>query len=398
MNIPTEKFHISSEHPVRTSLEKVSLIIGVIGIIATVAGYFADSHRFFFSYLTAFAFWATLALGGLFFTMLHHLTGATWSVVIRRISETIMSILPIMAIFFIPILLGMQNLYHWTSPEAVTGDHLLEHKESYLNIPFFLIRTIGYFVVWTLLAVLLYRTSLKEDDGHTPALAEKMKKISAPGMVVFALSVTYAAFDWFMSQDPHWYSTMFGVYIFSGGLVSILAFLAYLSLSLRKKNVLTDIISEEHYHDLGKLMFAFMVFWAYVAFSQYFLIWYANIPEETIWFDHRYQGIWKYVTLLIAYGYFVVPFLILIVRGAKRKLGFLKIMAGWLLLMHWVDLNWIIVPSMGDHASWISWIDIASMAGIGGIFMWLFWKRLFANALVPINDPRLGSSIKFINQ
>jgi hypothetical protein len=200
-----------------------------------------------------------------------------------------------------------------------------------------------------------------------------------------------------MSQDPHWYSTIFGVYIFAGGLVSIMAFLTVISLNLRRRAILAESITEEHYHDLGKLMFAFMVFWAYVAFSQYFLIWYANIPEETVWFHHRYQGSWKYVTLLIAFGYFVIPFILLISRGTKRNLKFMRVMAIWLLFMHWVDLYWIVMPNFSKQSAMISWMDISAMVGIGGIFMWLFWRKFFAGALVPVNDPRLNSSAKFVN-
>ncbi len=397
MNGRKDDFYIDRNNPSRLRIEKLGLTAGIIGLAFSAIGIFADPGRFFHSYLVAFGFWTTISLGCLFFVMLHHLTGATWSVVVRRQAETVMSILPILAIFFVPVLFGMHDLYHWTHADAVAGDHLLHHKSPYLNVPFFLIRAAAYFGVWTMLALLLYKVSLKQDSGHSAAIGRRVKRISAPGMLLFAISVTYSSFDWYMSQDPHWYSTIFGAYIFSGGLVSALAFLAFSSLSLRKRKILSEIITEEHYHDLGKLTFAFMVFWAYIAFSQYFLIWYANIPEETIWFDNRYRGGWKYVSILIALGYFVLPFLLLMARGAKRKLGFLKIMAGWLLFMHWVDLYWIIMPVFSKEKAMLSWIDIAAMLGIGGIFMWIFWRRFFSNALVPVGDPRLESSIKFVN-
>ena len=213
MNEYDGKFHLDQSNPTRNRFEKIALIAGIVGLAATGIGYFVDSPRFFFSYLTAFAFWVTIALGCLFFVMLHHLTGATWSVVVRRQAETIMSILSILALFFIPVLFGMNDLYHWTHADVVAGDHLLEHKSPYLNIPFFIMRSIGYFAVWIVLSLLLYKTSLKQDSGHTLSLDSKMKKISAPGMLLFAVSVTFSAFDWFMSQDPHWYSTIFGVYM-----------------------------------------------------------------------------------------------------------------------------------------------------------------------------------------
>lgn len=378
-------------------LGRWALTLGIAGLVLCIIGYFVDPAQMFHSYLTSFAFWTTLSLGALFFVMLHHLTNSTWSIVIRRMVETIMAVLPYMAILFIPILIGMNELYHWTDSEAVAGDHLLQHKSPYLNTGFFIIRTIVYFVIWTALARMLYKTSISQDRGFQQGQIQKLRKISAPGMVLFALSVTYAAFDWLMSQDAHWYSTIFGVYVFAGGLVSALAFIAFMSLFLRRRGILSDSITTEHYHDLGKLIFAFMVFWAYVAFSQYFLIWYANIPEETIWFHYRYRGSWKFVSLLLVFGYFVIPFIILISRGAKRNLTLMKIMAGWLLFMHWVDLYWIIMPNHKSLNAWISWMDVTAMAGIGGIYLWLFWRRFIKHPLVPVNDPRLEASIKFVN-
>lgn len=397
MNGADTGFYEDRRSPFVVRLEKAALIAGAAGLIVTFIGYFVNSKQFFFSYLVAFAFWSTIALGGLFFVMLHHLTNATWSVVVRRQAETMISIFPVLAVLFIPVLFGMHDLYHWTHADVVAGDELLRHKSSYLNTPFFIIRSIAYFAIWIFLSLSLYRTSLKQDSGHNASIGRRMKKISAPGMLLYAITVTYSAFDWYMSQDPHWYSTIFGAYIFSGGLVSALAFLAFVSLSMRKRRILSEVVTEEHYHDLGKLTFAFMVFWAYIAFSQYFLIWYANIPEETVWFDNRYQAGWKYFSLMLAGGYFVLPFLLLVARGAKRKLGFLKLMTGWLLFMHWVDLYWIIMPVLNKNNALISWLDISAMLGVGGIFMWLFWRRFFSNPLVPVNDPRLESSIKFIN-
>jgi len=224
-----------------------------------------------------------------------------------------------------------------------------------------------------------------------------MKKVSAPGMVLFALTATYSGYDWFMSLDPHWYSTIFGVYIFAGGLLAALAFFTFFLTCLRRKDILANEVSFEHYHDLGKLVFAFLIFWAYVAFSQYFLIWYANIPEETIWYSHRYGGGWKYWTWLLVVGSFIIPFLIMIVRGSKRNLFMMRIMTGWILFMHWVDLYWITLPNHDHHHAMISWIDFAAMIGIGGIYLGLFWRKFSSNPIVPVNDPKLEKSIDFQN-
>jgi len=376
---------------------RIALVIGIAGLVASAVGYFTDSAQFFHSYLTACFFWLSLGLGGLFFTMLHHLVDAKWSIVLRRLSENIMMTVPIMAILFIPLLFGIKDLFHWSHPEQVAVDHLLQSKAPYLNDTFFIIRTVLYFMVWCLLAFVLNKYSLQQDRAHNDGLFRKMRIVSAPGMILFALSITFAGFDWLMSLDAHWYSTIFGVYVFAGSLLAMLAFLTYSIFSLQSNNILTDVITPEHHHDLGKLLFAFTVFWAYMAFSQYFLIWYGNIPEETVWFIERWETSWKIISLIIVFGHFVVPFLVLFPAGAKRHRSVLVIVSLWLLVMHWVDLHWLVMPSLHHHGVHFSWMDPVTMIGIGGIFVWFFRRRTAAKPLVPINDPGLGESIRFIN-
>lgn len=229
----------------------------------------------------------------------------------------------------------------------------------------------------------------------------RMRRFSAPGMVLFALTITFAAFDWMMSLNPHWYSTIFGVYTFVGSFLCALAFFTLILMMLRGKGVLADKITVEHYHDLGKLLFAFTVFWAYIAFSQYFLIWYGNIPEETVFYHTRWKDGWPPVTMLIVIGHFVAPFLALIPRSAKRSLTWLKVLAVWMFFMHWVDLYWIVMPNVGHgdvkHGFHLSWMDFAPMIGIGGIFLWLFWNKFTSKAIVPVNDQKLEDSFKFVN-
>ncbi len=371
-----------------------ALVIGIIGLAVSLAGFFIDRGHFFHSYLIAFVFWLTLSLGGLFFTMLHHLTGATWSVVLRRISENIMSTFLFMAIFIIPVLLGINDLYHWSHADILAQNPVLKGKSAYLNIPFFLIRAVIYFVVWILLARGLYRLSLAQDQKFDEGHLAKMRRISAPGMVLLAFTLTFAAFDWLMSLNASWYSTAFGVYIYSGSVVSCLAFMALVAIFLRGRGYLADVITAEHYHDLGKLLFTFVVFWGYIAFAQYFLIWYGNIPEETQWFHRRWGGYWQIISLLIVFGHFVLPFVVLITRGAKRNLTMMTFMGFWLLFIHWVDLYWVVMPNRPERALATIWIDIATMVGIGGLFLWFFWKRMTSSALVPVNEPNLGASIQ----
>lgn len=378
-------------------IAQIALILGIIGLVLTAVGYFVDKAQFFHSYLVAFFFWLSIGLGGLFFTMLHHLVGAKWSIVVRRLSENIMLCIPIMVIFMIPVLLGIKELFHWSHPELVATDHLLQAKAPYLNTTFFIIRAAGYFLIWILLARYLYKLSVVQDSGHDASIFKKMRTVSAPGMILFALTTTFAAFDWLMSLDAHWYSTIFGVYIFSGGFLATLAYLMRTVLYLDGTGVMRTTITKEHWHDLGKLMFAFTVFWGYMAFSQYFLIWYGNIPEETLWFLHRWEHGWQYISLLIVFGHFAIPFFILFPFGTKRNSAVMKIMTIWILLMHWVDLYWVIMPSLHGHGVHFSWIDLAPMLGIGGIFVWFFWSRVKATAILPVGDPGLKESKKLVS-
>lgn len=376
---------------------QIGLIVGLIGLVAGGAGYWVDSQQFFFSYLVAFVFWFTFAAGGLFFVLLHHLVSATWSVVVRRMAESVMGVFPYLALLFIPIIFGIHDLFHWSHAEAVANDTLLQYKAPYLNIGFFGIRAGIYFSIWMLLSFLLRRNSLKQDNGGFQNFPNKMAFISAPGMIAFALTLTFASFDWIMSLDPHWYSTIFGVYIFSGCVVSIFAFMIIVFRYLRKREVLKESVTLEHYHDMGKMLFAFMVFWAYMAFSQYFIIWYGNVPEETIWFLNRWEGSWKAVSLLLVFGNFGLPFFIMITRVAKRADAMMLVMAVWLLVMHWVDIYWLIMPTLHKHGFHLSWMDAALTIGIGGMFFFFFWNQFIAHPIVPVGDPKLKASIKSLS-
>ncbi len=434
---------------------QIVLIIGMIGLIASVIGMFLDRDQFFQSWLTSFTYWVSIGFGALLFVMLHHMVGAVWSIVIRRLMEAVMMALPYMIIFAIPVLIGIPSLYEWanldshgdehtqvvahteehgeTEPhaetvlheedhhgEAVTEEHhsemehdesgihgenhhahqahvdLIRSKQGYLNTPFFIIRTIVYFAVWTLLALLLWRTSIGQDfNGYDPAQQTSFRKISAPGIIVYALTVTFAGFDWLMSLMPAWYSTIYGLYYFAGGLMSIMAFTAVVTVTLNRNKVLDTVISKEHYHDIGKLLFAFMIVWAYFAFSQYLLIWYANIPEETIYYRDRWVGSWKIVSVLIPIAHFVIPFILVMSRHIKRNPKLLRFWAIWLLVMHWVDLYWNVMPVFHATSAMPSWMDLATMMGIGGFFLFFFWKNFTQHPAVPVHDPRLQESITF---
>lgn len=376
---------------------RLSLLIGLIGLALSAIGFFTDTSQFFHSYLVAFLFWASLGLGGLFFTMLNHVTNAAWSIVLRRITESVMASLPILFILFIPLLFGIHDLYHWSHEEAVAHDPLLKSKSPYLNTGFFILRALLYFIVWILLARILYKKSLKQDHNPDQGIVNSMRTISAPGLLLFAITITFAAFDWLMSLNPHWYSTIFGLYFFSGCFLAILGFVIIFGNILRGKGVLDTSITIEHYHDLAKLLFGFIIFWGYMGFSQYFLIWYANIPEETVWYLNRWHGSWKYISLIIVLGHFLIPFLGLMTRAAKRNLAWLTLLSVWILIMHWIDLYWLVFPTHSPEGVQFSWMDLTLFVGIGGLFFWLFWRQFSAHPLVPVNDHRLPVSIEFKN-
>lgn len=383
------------------SANKWSMIAGVVGVLgigATLFGMTLDKQHALASYLTAFMLFLSLALGCLFFVLIQHLTAARWSVTVRRIAESGMATLPIFAILFLPIaIFGMHELYHWTHAEVVAKDQILQAKKAYLNLPFFYVRAAIYFTVWTALAVTMWKKSTAMAAGGEAAVKARLSAagLAAPGMALFALSLTFAAFDWLMSLDPHWYSTMFGVYYFAGSVQACFAFLVVSIIVLHRNGLLEKVVTVEHYHDLGKLLFGFSVFFAYIAFSQYFLIWYANIPEETIYFAERW-GDWKPVSLSLIFLAFVIPFFTLISRQAKRTQGVLLFGAIVALTARVVDQYWLVMPKF-DHHPTFQWTFLTALVGIGGIFLSGFFRMLGAQALIPVGDPYLGHAMRHEN-
>jgi len=376
----------------------IFLALGAVGVGASLAQRGSNPEQFAFSWLVAFAFWLSIALGALFFVLTHYATRAKWSVVVRRIGEHVMATLPLFIVLFVPVYLGRHELYHWLDAEHVAHDALLQGKQGFLNEGFFTLRAAIYLIAWSLLAWWFLRGSHKQDAmGTDDRITQRMIRLSAPALIVFAVTVTFASVDWMMSLDPHWYSTMYGVYYFCGCVVGFFAFMCILTVAMRRAGLLGGAVSVEHVHDLGKLLFAFTVFWAYIAFSQYFLIWYANIPEETEFYLHRAQGGWEHVSMLLAVGHFAVPFLFLMSRSIKRRAPLLVIGSVWMLLMHLVDVYWLVMPTLHDHAVHVSALDITCLIGIGGLFVGAMGLSMRRGALVPLRDPRLDDSLGFEN-
>jgi hypothetical protein len=354
-------------------------------------------RRFLFSYLANFAFVLSLALGALYFVILHHLTHSGWSVVVRRVSEALSATLPWLAVLSIPLLLGLRQLYPWAQPAVVAGEHVLQGKAAYLNVPFFVARWVVYLVAWIVMARFFFRKSLQQDSSGDPALTVRMQRRAAPAMVVLGITLTFAAIDILMSLDPAWYSTIFGVYYFAGCVVGIYALVTVVLFALQRSGFLRTAVTVEHYHDLGKLLFGFVIFWAYIGFSQYMLIWYANIPEETRWLAVRQENGWGWVGLVLVFGHFLLPFVALISRGPKRRPRILAAAAVWMLVMHWVDIYWLVVPAASPGSPVPHLVDLTLFVGLGSLFLAAAAFALRGRSLVPERDPRLEESLAFEN-
>ncbi len=378
-------------------LPVIGIVLAVIGGGATAALAGADLKQFYHSYLVAFLFFLSLGLGGLFFVLVQFATRSGWSVVVRRLAENLMATLPLSVFLFIPVALGAHDLFHWTHEDAVATDKLLQWKEPYLNIGFFYARAAAYLLIWTGLSLYFRARSTAQDRSGDHGITRHLQKVAPPGIALFALSLTFAAVDWIMTLDPHWYSTMFGVYYFAGSVVGMYALMSLMAVGLSKAGLLDGRVNVEHFHDLGKMLFAFTAFWTYIAFSQYFLIWYANIPEETLWFLHRWSGSWKYLTLTLGAGHFVIPFFFLLPRTIKRNTKTLSLAAVWMLTMHLLDIYWLVMPNLHKHGAHPSLLDLTCFLAVGGVFIAALGMLMRRAPLIPVKDPRLPESLSFEN-
>ena len=428
---------------------KIAGGLGVLGLVMSAAGYSADPHRFAFSWLYAFMAVLAIALGSLFYVIIQHMAGAGWSVTTRRIPETFASGLWVLPILFLPVLVvGMDELYQpWLEhseavhaevaeeaeehssagsllgasvaaaqqhgaahlePGGVHASHdahhtpqhalhsaAIEAKIPFLNRSFFTIRAVIYFAIWALLAWFFVSNSLAQDTSKDLNRTKRMQSGAPIATFAFGLSLTFAAFDWMMSLEPAWYSTIFGVQYFSVSIVSALATIIMVAYTLRSSGILADAIHVEHYHDLGKLMFGFMVFWAYISFSQFMLIWYASIPEETTYYHMRWEGGWQTFSLFLAATHFIIPFFMMISRNVKRRIPLLAFGAAWLLVNHFLECFWLVMPyaNHGESGLSVHWMDIATVLGIGGVYLSFVLFRMTQIPLIPIGDPRLARAL-----
>ena len=381
------RFVVSSE------LKTVFSILMFIGVAGLVIGLIHDPKRVWMAYLLAFFYFTSLALGGVFFSALQHVTKAGWSVNIRRLTESLTSFLPFAALGAALFLIGAPKLYEWLNKTKVAADPILTGKEAYLSGPAFVVRLVLFFGVWLYFAKVLVGKSIAQDTSGDDSITYKLGKLSIAFLLFFALSYSLFSVDLLMSVQPHWFSTIYGVYTFAGLFQATMAFLILVILYLKKQNLLNGYVTEDHLHDLGKFLFAFTVFWAYIAFSQYMLIWYANLPAETIFIIPRCQGLWIPVSLLLLIGKFIVPFVALLPRWAKRTPAHLAAVSIWILAMQYLDLYWLVYPAYFKEAPKFGLYEIAIFAGFLGVFLFAVSRFLSRNNLVPIRDPRIRESL-----
>jgi hypothetical protein len=362
---------------------------GVLGLLAAGAGGLVDPVQFFRSYLVAYLFFTGIALGSLGLVSLNHVTGGRWGVVIRRVCESAMRTLPLLVLLFLPVLLGMTHLYEWARPEEVARDALLQHKRPYLNAPFFVVRGCVYFAVWLVVTRYLVRWSREQDDTGDPDVVRRLQFLGRGALLLYTLTMTFAAVDWAMSLEPHWSSTIYGIMLVGGQVLSAFAFVIPVLVLITDREPLAGLISVEQIHDLGKLMLAFVMLYAYFAFSQFLIIWSGNLPEETPWYLARLRGGWQYVAVAVVLFQFVLPFAILLSRNLKRDARRLAVVALVVLGARLLDLFWLITPAFSPAQFAIHWMDVAAVIGVGGLWLSVFVWRLRDQPLLPLRDPAL---------
>lgn len=370
-----------------------ALIVGVVALALCAVGVFVDRAAFFRAYLIAYVFVLGIPLGCLGIVMIHHLVGGTWGFAIQRSLEAAIATFPVMVVLFLPLLFGLPDLFLWARPEAA-HDPVLAQKALYLNVPGFIIRAAVYFAVWCVLGFFLGRWSTEQDHQTDAAPVRRMQTLSGPGLVLYGLTVTFSAIDWLMSIEPHWYSTIFGmIFMVSHGLVA-LAFVTGAAYLLSRREPLTHIIAPWVFQDLGNLMLAFIMLWAYLSFSQFLLIWVENLQHEIPWYLHRMSGGWAVIAIALIVLQFSLPFLLLLSRGVKRNPARLCVVVGIVALMHLIELFWFVTPTFHPNGFYLHWTTVLAPIGVGGVWLAAFLHRLKDRPLLPFGDPRFVAIVE----
>jgi hypothetical protein len=374
-------------------LQQIALGVGLLGGLACLVGLALDPHQFFRSYLFAYLFWAGVAVGCMSIVMIHHLSGGLWGLVIRRLLEAGTRTLLVVALLFIPVALGMGRLYPWVHPGE---DKLLQYKAVYLNVPFFLGRAAFYFATWLTLAHFLNKWSRQLDEGEDPKVSRRLQGLSGAGLIVLGLTITFSSVDWAMSLAPHWFSTIYGILFMVGQVLSAMALVIVLLAFLGGERPLSEAVRPGPVHDLGKLLLAFVMLWAYVNLSQFLITWSGNLAEEAPFYIHRLQGGWQWVALALVVFHFALPFLLLLSRNLKRDARLLGLLAVGVFLVRLLDLYWLVAPDLIGHGHEavglgvaVHWLDVAAPLGLGGIWLFFFAQTLRDRPLLPVGEPEI---------
>lgn len=382
---------MSSRDEIPTALAQlrlVAMVAGGIGIVALVATAFFDREAFFRSYLYGYLFVLSFPLGCMGFLFLHHLVAGSWGFIIQRFLEAGTQSLWLMIVLFVPVALAGDHLYHWMDPEVVAQDAILRHKAAYLNHGFWLVRAAVYFGVWLIFARLLIGYSKKQDETGEGYHSNRLSRISGIGMVLYFLTMTFAAFDWAKSLEPHWFSTIYGLLFVEGQGLTALAFCVVV-LSLARRNAkLGQVATVDRIHDIGKIQFALIALWAYLSFSQFLIIWYANLPEETVWYAHRTQGGYEYLAAFLIFGQFFLPFFLLMTRLTKRRMETLAGIAIYLIAVRLIEMYWLVMPTEHHLELRLRVSDIAAPVALFGIWFVVFYWHLSRRSLLVEADPR----------
>jgi hypothetical protein len=376
--------------PELTGLRRAALVAAVIGVVASMAGAWFDPGQFFRSYLVAFLYVAGLSVGCLGILMVYNLTGGSWGVAIRRLLEAGAGVLPLVAVLFVPILFGLPRLYSWIGQASVMADEVVRQKRPYLNVPFFMVRAAFYFAAWLTLAFFLRRWSQAQDRTGDPRYADLMQKLSGGGIVLLGFTFTFASFDWVMSLDPKWFSTIYGLMLLVEQGLGAMAFTLAIAYLLSRRADYARVLKPTVLNDLGNLLLAFVMLWAYMAFSQLLIIWAGNLPEEIRWYLRRIAGDWKVVATAMAVFYFAVPFLVLLSRLNKRRHRRLAAIAMGILVVRAVDIYFLVAPEFSPEQIAAHWLDVATLAGVGGVWVLAFVRQLGSRPLLAPNDPLLA--------
>ena len=360
----------------------------------TIVGFvLSGQERFFQAYLVAYTFVFGIVLGSMAWLMVLHLTGGAWGLVIRRPLEAAVRTMPIMTVLYLPIALGIHDLYHWSHADAVATDPILQFKEPYLNQTFFLVRQVVFFAIWNVIGWRLTSWSSEQDRSGDAGLVKRFSILSGAGLVIYSLTVTFAMIDWTMSVNPHWFSTMWGPLYMVGQGLSALAFAVAVLIMLSQSAPLDRIVTSHHLHDLGKFLFAFLMLHAYLSFSQFLIIWSANVVEEIPHYLIRWDGGYQYVSIFMIVGHFAVPYALLLSRDLKRSFQRLRVIAMWILFARMVEYYWHVAPEFHQDGLSLGLLDFATPIAVGGVFLALFASNLRKFSLLPVNDPGLPKAL-----